>query len=247
MTEAEALEKTLHDELGVTLSEDEGAEESEAEEEPEPEPEASVEEEREIVATDAAAKLARDEGIDLFDVIGNGEDGRILKSDVQAVVEVRAKLAAAEKEMVEIGEHAIPFTPDSFGRYESVYHYARTIHPLGGLGEEIKSPEEVINKIENELFANGWELAFVDPLGYGPDGLACLWIFGKLREGLEARHKEIKHIQRTLGANVTEGQITGFGADTYINSFLAEGWSIFNATALMRGGADVPMLWVLVR
>lgn len=41
----------------------------------------------EIDATDAASELAQEHGIDLADVEGTGADGRILKSDIEALVE----------------------------------------------------------------------------------------------------------------------------------------------------------------
>jgi len=238
------LIKELHNDLG-TLTED-----APAEVRLEPIAELQVVEKpvvKKPEATQAAILLARDGGLDLSEITGTGQDGKIKKSDVQTTLQVREKMAEAEKEVKEVRLNAIQYLPDSFGRYESIYHYARTIHPMGGLGEEIKSPQEIKDFIEQDFFAKGWELAFVEPLGFGPDGLAVLWIFGKLRESLQARHKEIWHIQRTLGSNIMEGQITGFGADTYLNSYLNEGWSVFCAKALTRGGSEVPMLWVLVR
>lgn len=40
-----------------------------------------------VNATDAAAELAEEEDIDLAEVDGTGKDGRITKSDVEALVE----------------------------------------------------------------------------------------------------------------------------------------------------------------
>ena len=241
MTKADAaLVKELHEDLESSVAElqlEQVAELQVAEKPVVKEPE----------ATEAAVKLARLEGIELGDVVGTGQDGKIIKRDVEAVIEVQTKMLNAEVDLEGALLDKIQYIPDAFGRFESVYHYARTIHPMGGLGEEIKSPQDIKEFIERDFFAKGWELAFVEPLGFGPDGLSVLWIFGKLREGLESRHTEIWHIQRTLGANVMEGQISGFGANTYLNSFLNEGWSIFCAKALARGGSEVPMLWVLVR
>jgi len=247
MTEADAaLIKELHKDL-----------EAPVEEVVQPEPVAEVgpvAEEPAVLAamptyqaTESAAALAREARIDLTEITGSGQNGRIIMRDVQAIVDERTKLleAATDPEGTLLQE--IQYLGDSFGRFESIYHYARTIHPMGGLGEEIKTPQEIKDFVEQDFFAKGWELAFVEPLGFGPDGLSVIWILGKVREGLKPRHTEIWHIQRTLGSNVMEGQITGFGANTYLNSFLSEGWSVFCAKPMSRGGSEVPMIWVLVR
>ena len=46
-------------------------------------------------ATASAVELAEAEGVDLSEVEGSGEDGRILKSDVEATVEAEDDLDAA--------------------------------------------------------------------------------------------------------------------------------------------------------
>lgn len=46
-------------------------------------------------ATEAAAKLAKQEGIDLSDVKGTGAEGRIKVDDVEAIVEKQAKAKEA--------------------------------------------------------------------------------------------------------------------------------------------------------
>ena len=48
---------------------------------------------RAIVATPAARRLARDEGIDLAGVTGSGKDGMIVKGDILAATKVRHKVA----------------------------------------------------------------------------------------------------------------------------------------------------------
>ena len=43
---------------------------------------------RTVEATDAAAKLAKENGIDLATVTGTGAGGKVIKSDVEALIEV---------------------------------------------------------------------------------------------------------------------------------------------------------------
>ncbi len=78
---------------------DERAEEAEEEPAAEAAPEEAVEEEAAPApdATDAAEELAAEHDVELTAVEGTGKDGRILKSDVQAVVDERAE-AEAERE-----------------------------------------------------------------------------------------------------------------------------------------------------
>lgn len=52
-----------------------------------PEEELEVDTGSEINATDAAKKLAEEEGIELSDVVGTGKDGSILKSDVEKLMD----------------------------------------------------------------------------------------------------------------------------------------------------------------
>lgn len=56
------------------------------------------EDQEEIDATDAAIKLADQEGIDLATVTGTGDEGRILKSDVERTIDALADEKDADKE-----------------------------------------------------------------------------------------------------------------------------------------------------
>jgi len=206
-------------------------------------------------ATKAAYEMAEANSINLDRVVGSGKNGTITKKDVEDVIATLKRLDEAEEklqsESIAVDEQGQVIMPPSsiftLGRYERLYHFARTIHPMGGIGEEIKTPDEIKERIENSFFAEGWELFNVEPLGYGPDGLSMLWIFGKVKEGFEPLHKKIYHVQRTLGSNLMEGQLTGFSADAYLETFFEQGWSIFAAKPLSRGGAEVPMVWVFVQ
>ena len=134
------------------------------------------------------------------------------------------------------------------GRYIEIKHISRTMHPMGGLDERVTSPAKANQYIEKH-FAMGFELIKVIPQGYGPDGVSILWVLGKLRDNQLPKHSEIWHIQRTLTdrPGLTDGGVSGFQADTYISSFFKDGWKLFTAEPLQKGGTEIPMLWVLVR
>lgn len=134
------------------------------------------------------------------------------------------------------------------GRYTETKHYSRTMHPLGGLDESVKTPAKLNAEIKEDYFDKGFELIKVIPQGFGPEGVGVLWVLGKVREGLESKHSEIWHIQRTLSERPMEtGSITGFRADAYIKTYLDNGWQLFSVDALQSGQKEIPMLWVLVR
>jgi len=148
----------------------------------------------------------------------------------------------------EVEEYPIEDVWDGeIGRYVEIKHISRTMHPMGGVDERIMSPVR-LNEYLEEHFAQGFELIKVLPQGFGPDGVSILYVLGKVDSDLESKHTNIWHIQRTLTERpALSGGITGFQADTYLNSFLSEGWQLFAANALKEGEAEIPMLWVLVR
>lgn len=141
-----------------------------------------------------------------------------------------------------------PSWTGELGRYTEVKHIARTMHPMGGLDDSVITPSKANDYIEKH-FANGYELIKVIPQGFGPDGVSILWVLGKLNAGETPKHLEIWHIQRTLTdrPGLTDGGVSGFQADTYISSFFKDGWNLFTAEPLQKGGTEIPMLWVLVR
>jgi hypothetical protein len=182
-----------------------------------------------------------------------GEEKGAEKPRKGIMTAIKNRRAAIEKEIEKKAEEAVekPLEGDkpleASGGYSEVYHFARTIAPGGGLSAEIMSPEEVKDHIEKNFFDEGYELLTCDPIGFGPDGLSIIWIFGKPR-GRDGRHREIWHIQRNLGRQAQDGQMTGFMANTYIKSFLTGGWNLFSARPI-RGASnrEIPMFWVLVR
>ncbi len=92
--EEEAVEAEAEVEEEAPAAEEEAAEPEEAE----PEEEEEVEELR---ITGAAEELAEEHGIDPAAVEGTGEDGRVLKSDVEAAIEELEEAAEAEAEAEE--------------------------------------------------------------------------------------------------------------------------------------------------
>lgn len=134
------------------------------------------------------------------------------------------------------------------GRYVAIKHMTRIMNPLGGLDDRIKTPIEVNEEIENEWFSKGYELLKTVTMGFDQTGLAVLYVLGKVREGLSARHTQVWHIQRTLvERDQRSDSITSFQADAYVSSFLNDGWNLVSAEVIQRGADAIPMLWVLVR
>ena len=163
-------------------------------------------------------------------------------------IKAEAIEVVASPEVEEVSEYPIEDVWDGeIGRYVEIKHISRTMHPMGGVDERIMSPVR-LNEYLEEHFAQGFELIKVLPQGFGPDGVSILYVLGKVSSDLDSRHTNIWHIQRTLTERpALSGGITGFQADTYLNSFLSEGWQLFAADALKEGEAEIPMLWVLVR
>ena len=173
------------------------------------------------------------------------------------------ELAEESKEVKEIKEVEAPAPvdmgkPDDYplegvawegelGRYTEVKHITRTMNPLGGLDDRVMTPTKVNEYIEGH-FLDGFELIKVIPQGFGQQGLSLLWVLGKVRADIEPRYTEIWHIQRTLTESpMSEGGVTGFQADQYLNSFLRDGWQLFVAQSLRTGEPEIPMIWVMVR
>jgi len=172
-----------------------------------------------------------------------------LDAQEATVAEVAEEVAA---EPVKMGEpEAYPLEGEGWegdlGRYTEIKHITRTMNPLGGLDDRVMTPNKVNEYIEGH-FLDGFELIKVVPQGFGSQGLSLLWVLGKVRPEEKPRFTEIWHIQRTLTERpMTEGGVTGFQADQYLNSFLRDGWQLFVAQSLRTGEPEIPMLWVMVR
>lgn len=151
-----------------------------------------------------------------------------------------------------VASMAYPFEGDSWegemGRYVAIKHMTRIMNPLGGLDDRIKTPIEVNEEIEDDWFAEGYELLKIVPMGFDQTGLAVLYVLGKVRDDLAPRHTQIWHIQRTLvERDQRSDSITAFQADQYVSSFLKDGWNLFASEVIQRGADAIPMLWIVVR
>lgn len=179
---------------------------------------------------------------------------------IEAVAAGKSGLEAPDLSVASLEDTTVPLRQETqeyplepswtgeLGRYIEIKHIARTMHPMGGLDSTVITPTKANEYIEKH-FANGYELVKVIPQGYGPDGVSILWVLGKLNDNQKPKHQEIWHIQRTLTdrPGLTDAGVSGFQADTYISSFFKDGWNLFTAEPLQRGGTEIPMLWVLVR
>jgi pyruvate dehydrogenase E2 component (dihydrolipoamide acetyltransferase) len=69
-----------------------------------------------LAVSPLAKKIAKDKGIDLTDILGTGENGRIVKKDIENYTPnatVQPKIAIASPVVMNIGDHASTETPNS--------------------------------------------------------------------------------------------------------------------------------------
>jgi len=135
-------------------------------------------------------------------------------------------------------------------RYDATRLMVRTLvkHGLGmgGWNSEAVETEEADFGI-GMMFAQGWEPIKVRSLGYSAAGINMIWILGHVRSGA-GKYTEARHITRIIGAGGMESDgVSGFKADDYINSFIAEGFEIAAVDAIGLGPEGLTMLWVLAR
>lgn len=142
------------------------------------------------------------------------------------------------------------FNPLHPKRHDATRLIVRTLvkHGLGmgGWNSEAVETEEADFGI-GKMFEQGWEPIKVRSLGYTAAGINMIWILGHVRNGV-GNYQEAKHITRIIGAGGMESDgVSGFKADDYINSFIADGWEIVAVDAIGLGPEGLTMLWVLAR
>jgi hypothetical protein len=143
-----------------------------------------------------------------------------------------------------------PIRLDPNLRYDATRLIVRTLvkHGLGmgGWNSEAVETEEADFGI-GQMFAQGWEPIKVRSLGYSAAGINMIWILGHVPSGA-GKYTEARHITRIIGAGGMESDgVSGFKADDYINSFIAEGFEIAAVDAIGLGPEGLTMLWVLAR
>jgi hypothetical protein len=132
------------------------------------------------------------------------------------------------------------------GRFLQVRHVSRTLSGYGqGNGHEYLDPQQARDFFAKYIAA-GYHLLFVQHLGIDPAGHMMLWAFGLANDPKDvAEYSELHHIVRTIGTS--ENAITGFQADEYISSYLADGWELYEVKQLGLSPSGINVLWVLVR
>jgi hypothetical protein len=143
-----------------------------------------------------------------------------------------------------------PIRLDPNPRYDATRLLVRTLvkHGLGmgGWNSEAVETEEADFGI-GQMFAQGWEPIKVRSLGYSAAGINMIWILGHVKSGA-GKYTEARHITRIIGAGGMESEgVSGFKADDYINSFIADGFEIAAVDAIGLGPEGLTMLWVLAR
>lgn len=132
------------------------------------------------------------------------------------------------------------------GRFVQLRHVSRTLVGYGhGNGYEYLDPLQAQEHLSKYL-ALGYHMLFVQHLGIDPAGHMFLWAFGLPNDpGDLTPFNEVRHIVRTIGP--AENAVSGFQADEYISTFLADGWELFEVKQLGLSPSGINVLWVLVR
>lgn len=227
-------------------------------------------------ATELAEQMAADNGVDLAEVKGTGKGGRITVPDVDRFIKAKAEEAEAPQE-----EEKAPAEPKPKAKAKAkakprakasadqalamdglpnitkglveVHHTIRALAEMGSGDwfQSIVSVEEADDNLST-MMSEGWSLLKTQSLGYGPDGIEMLWVFGRFAEEQEVRewpYREIHHITRRVGGMGDDGRgISGIDANAMIRGYLDEGWDLAHVEGLDKSqGGAVNMMWILVR
>jgi hypothetical protein len=226
--------------------------------------------------TGLAQQMAEDYDVDLAEVEGTGKDGRIVVPDVDKYIKARAaeaeqaeteasadpgteeapakKTPSKQKPAKKTGEPSfVPSLPNINQGLIEVHHTIRAVAEVGS-GDWFSSIVSVEDADENlgRMMGEGWSLLKTQSLGYGPDGIEMLWVFGRFDEDAQTREwpwREIHHITRRVGDLGDDGRgISGMAANALINGYLQSGWDLAAVEALDKSaGGAVNMMWILVR
>lgn len=185
-------------------------------------------------AADAAARAAADGGTKPPET---AEKPKARKSQAR-----QADSAPADQP----GEGAT-FDPTHPYIYDAIRHITRTLVTTGqGWNSQFVQSSEADFAI-GRMLAEGWEPIRIRSLGYTASGINMIWVLGHVKSG-RGKYSEAKHITRIVaGSGLESESISGFRADEYITSFVAEGWEIATVDAIGLGPEGLTMLWVLAR
>ena len=227
-----------------------------------------------VSATEKALLYASDFGVDIAEVPGTGQDGKITVPDVQKFkkeMDAKAEAEAAEPEVVV--EEAPPeekpkpkkrppksakamsdktaLLPSLRTGLKEVYHIVRSIHEYG-MGWESQTVTGV-DADENigKMLEDGWVIVHIQSLGIDMDGIRMLWVLGLPDEGYEEKfwpYREIQHLTRPIGSAGDDNRgLTGFQINEFVSGYLRDGWDLAMVEALGMGTGVINMMWVLVR
>ena len=232
-------------------------------------------------ATGLAEQMAADNGVDLAEVEGTGKDGRITVPDVDRFIKQKAAEADQAEEEAEASAKSGTETPDEESKPKpkakakakakgeavtllpplpniirglaEVHHTIRSVGEVGS-GDWFNSIVSVQDADENlsAMMGDGWSLIKTQSMGYGPDGIEMLWVFGKFKEDAVVKDwpdREIHHVSRVVGGMGDDGRgVSGLAANALVNGYFETGWDLADVGALGEAvGGAVNMMWVFVR
>lgn len=236
---------------------------------------------QEIDATEKAREMGRDFEVDLAEVDGTGADGRVTVMDVDRFIKAReaeaeageSPEASAESEAERLaddepkqpkpkarkkapapeGDARLPSLPNIASGLSDIRHVIRSLAEIGS-GDWYQNPvsSALANEKLGELMADGWHLLQTHSLGYGPEGINMVWVFGRFDPDAPVRdypYREIFHVTRPVGSLGDDGRgLSESMASAMVRGYLEEGWDLAAVEVLDRLPTNrVNIMWVFVR
>jgi len=231
---------------------------------------------QEIDATEKAREMADDFDVDLAEVKGTGADGRVTVMDVDRFVKARDEEQQIEREdpqaepkaekqpkpkakskakAATLSENGLgpSSVPTVYAGLVDVHHVIRSMAEFGS-GEWSRNPVArlLANEKLGEMLAEGWQLLKISNLGFGPDGINMVWIFGKFAADIAPRdypYREIDHVTRSVGPLGDDSMgLSEASASAMVRGKLADGWDLASVDVLDRAPANrLNFMWVFVR